>query len=77
MASVPRTAARRPALPPVTASPAAIASQSPELLAAFESQAQRLVEGRGRGGGYRGVDRLVHGTQLTEPFGYLQADWSA
>ena len=38
MASVPRTAARRPARPPVTASPAAMASQSRELLAALESR---------------------------------------
>ncbi len=38
MASVPRTAARRPGRPPTTASPAAMASQSRELLAALESR---------------------------------------
>lgn len=38
MATVPRTAARRPALPPTTLSPAAVASQRPELLAALESR---------------------------------------
>ncbi len=38
MASVARTAARRLALPPVTARPAAMASQSRELLAALESR---------------------------------------
>src|SRR5712692_10442787 len=38
MASVPRAAARRPAWPPATASPAAMASQRRELLAALESR---------------------------------------
>src|SRR6185437_10194201 len=38
MATVPRTAARRPARPPTTLSPAAVASQRPELLAALESR---------------------------------------
>ena len=38
MATVPRTAARRPALPPATPSPAAMANQRLELLAALESR---------------------------------------
>ena len=38
MATVPRTAARRPAPPPATPSPAAAASHRPELLAALESR---------------------------------------
>ena len=38
MASVPRSAARRPAPPPARASAAAIANQRPELLAALESR---------------------------------------
>jgi hypothetical protein len=38
MATVPRTAARRPARPPTTLSPAAVASQRLELLAALESR---------------------------------------
>src|SRR5580700_12009967 len=38
MATVPRTAARRPAWPPVTRSPVAMASQRRELLAALESR---------------------------------------
>ena len=38
MAAVPRTAAHRPAGPPVTRSPVAMASQRRELLAALESR---------------------------------------
>ena len=38
MAAIPRTAARRPVLPPATPSAAATASQRPELLAALESR---------------------------------------
>src|SRR2546430_2584923 len=38
MASVPRSAARRPAPPPARASAAAMANQRPELLAALESR---------------------------------------
>src|ERR1700687_909356 len=38
MASVPRSAARRPAPPPARASAAAIANQRPEVLAAVESR---------------------------------------
>ncbi len=63
MASVPRTAARRPGRPPATASPAAMASQSRELLAAS--------------GRHGGVDRPVHRPQLAQPFGNLLAGWPA
>src|SRR4029077_16198277 len=50
MASVPRSAARRPAPPPARASAAAIANQRPELLAALVRR-RRGAGGGGGGGG--------------------------